>query len=134
MFAVFEKLLQAAGHSLCSTIAQILGAVTNIILDPIFIYGLLGFPKMGVRGRGIRNGDRADRFVYCRAYLPYQIQQGNADKCSGSHSVAADHRQNIRGRSARDNLTSTDIRNDIRNEFDFARNKRKYGNGIRVVL
>lgn len=43
-------MLQAAGHSLCSTIAQILGAVTNIILDPIMIYGLLGCPEMGVRG------------------------------------------------------------------------------------
>ena len=50
MFAVFEKMLQAAGHSLCSTIAQILGAVTNIILDPILIYGLAGIPEMGVRG------------------------------------------------------------------------------------
>ena len=50
MFAIFEKMLQAAGHSLCSTIAQILGAVTNIILDPIMIYGLLGCPEMGVRG------------------------------------------------------------------------------------
>ncbi len=50
MFAIFEKMLQAAGHSLCSTAAQILGAVTNIILDPIFIYGLLGFPQMGVKG------------------------------------------------------------------------------------
>lgn len=50
MFAIFEKMLQAAGHSLCSTIAQILGAVTNIILDPILIYGLLGLPEMGVKG------------------------------------------------------------------------------------
>lgn len=50
MFAIFEKTLQAAGHSLCSTIAQILGAVTNIILDPILIYGLLGCPAMGVKG------------------------------------------------------------------------------------
>ena len=50
MFAIFEKMLQAAGHSLCSTIAQILGAVTNIILDPILIYGLLGCPEMGVKG------------------------------------------------------------------------------------
>ena len=49
-FAVFEKLLQASGHSLCSTIAQIAGAITNIILDPIMIYGLLGCPKMGVDG------------------------------------------------------------------------------------
>ncbi|MCM1335863.1 MAG: MATE family efflux transporter [Bacteroides sp.] len=50
MFAVFEKILQAAGHSLCSTIAQILGTVTNIVLDPILIYGWIGFPALGVRG------------------------------------------------------------------------------------
>ena len=50
LFAVYEKLLQATGHSVCSTIAQISGAVTNIILDPIMIYGWLGCPEMGVRG------------------------------------------------------------------------------------
>lgn len=50
MFAIFEKMLQAAGHSLCSTIAQILGAVTNMILDPILIYGWFGLPEMGVKG------------------------------------------------------------------------------------
>ena len=49
-FAVYEKLLQSAGHSMCSTIAQIMGAVTNIILDPILIYGWLGLPAMGVKG------------------------------------------------------------------------------------
>lgn len=49
-FSVYEKLLQATGHSIYSTIAQIAGAVTNIILDPIMIYGLLGCPEMGVKG------------------------------------------------------------------------------------
>ncbi len=49
-FSLFEKVLQAAGKSVFSTIAQISGAVVNIILDPIFIYGWLGVPEMGVRG------------------------------------------------------------------------------------
>ena len=49
-FSIYEKLLQAAGHSIYSTIAQIAGAVTNIILDPIMIYGWIGCPELGVKG------------------------------------------------------------------------------------
>ncbi|MBQ8662441.1 MAG: MATE family efflux transporter, partial [Eubacterium sp.] len=49
-FAIFEKLLQATGNTMCSTIAQIVGAVVNIILDPIFIFGWFGLPAMGVKG------------------------------------------------------------------------------------
>lgn len=49
-FSIFEKLLQATGRSIYSTIAQIAGAVVNIILDPILIYGLVGAPELGVAG------------------------------------------------------------------------------------
>lgn len=49
-FSLYEKVLQATGKSLYSTIAQITGALVNIILDPIMIYGWLGCPKLGVQG------------------------------------------------------------------------------------
>ena len=42
--------MQATGRSLYSTIAQVAGALTNIALDPIMIYGLLGCPELGVDG------------------------------------------------------------------------------------
>lgn len=45
-----EKMLQATGSMIMPMIIQLVGAVTNIILDPIMIYGLFGFPAMGVAG------------------------------------------------------------------------------------
>jgi putative MATE family efflux protein len=46
----FERLLISTGKTFYTMISQSIGAITNIILDPIMIFGLLGCPKMGVAG------------------------------------------------------------------------------------
>ena len=49
----YERLLQATGRTFYSMITQALGAIVNIILDPIMIFGLLGFPRLEVAGAAL---------------------------------------------------------------------------------
>ena len=50
---MFERILQATGKTIYTMFTQGIGAIINIILDPILIFGLLGFPKMGVTGAAV---------------------------------------------------------------------------------
>ena len=51
--SIWTKVLQSNGDMKTPMFAQIIGAVTNIILDPLLIFGLFGLPEMGIAGAAI---------------------------------------------------------------------------------
>lgn len=66
---MFERLLQATGKTMYTMIAQIVGVLMNIILDPIMIFGWLGLPAMGLAGAALATVISQHIGVLVAAYL-----------------------------------------------------------------
>lgn len=75
------KMLQAKGNMVVPTIAQIIGAVINVILDPILIFGKFGLPQMGIRGAGIATviGQWITMIIVLMNVLKYYKFKGHID-------------------------------------------------------
>ena len=70
-----EKTLQATGNTLTPMFLQIIGAGTNIILDPIMIYGYFGFPEMGVTGAAVATVCGQIIALLCSLYVIFYKKQ-----------------------------------------------------------
>lgn len=68
----FERLLQATGQTVNSMIAQLAGAITNIALDPIMIFGLLGCPALGITGAALATVVGQFVTFFVSAYLNFK--------------------------------------------------------------
>lgn len=115
-FSVYEKLLQSTGRSLFSTIAQIAGAVTNIILDPIMIYGLLGVPEMKVKGAALATiiGQIVSLVTALIFHLKFNSEISK--KLCYKKTERCSHKRHIFHRSSGYNRPGAYVDNDLRNE------------------
>ena len=75
----FEKLLQATGRTKAVMVGQLAGSVVNLILDPILIFGCLGFPQMGVQGAAIATvlGQSTSFIVACACHFKLNTEIEN---------------------------------------------------------
>ena len=72
---VFEKTFQAVGRMTVSMTAMLTGCITNIILDPVLIFGLGIFPRMGIEGAALATGigQTVSLIVYIIIYILQQL-------------------------------------------------------------
>ena len=90
MSVLGERLLQATGRTVHTMITQSLGAIINIILDPILIHGWFGAPALGIAGAAIATviGQFASAaLVWCMNFGMNQILQGFTETATGVFGV-----------------------------------------------
>lgn len=79
----FERLLQSTGKTIYTMFTQGLGAIINIILDPIMIFGLFGFPKMGVAGAALATVTGQIIAMFIGLY--FNVKKNNELHIGGKH-------------------------------------------------
>lgn len=81
--SIWTKVLQANGDMKTPMIAQILGAITNIILDPLLIFGMFGLPQMGIGGAAVATV--AGQVVAALVVMRKGFQKLPAKQCYPGH-------------------------------------------------
>lgn len=87
----FEKIFQSVGRMVASMASMMIGCIANIILDPILIFGLGPFPKMGIAGAALATGisQVLTLLIYITIYIirPIPVRMGLKHLKSGSSAV-----------------------------------------------
>ena len=68
-----ERTLQSTGRTIFTMLTQLIGAVLNIILDPIFIFGYFGLPAMGVKGAAVATVTGQIIGAICGAFFQHKF-------------------------------------------------------------
>lgn len=93
----FEKIFQSTGRMTVSMISLLAGCVINIILDPVMIFGLGGFPEMGIKGAALATGigQSASLVIYLAVYftkgmgvrINFRDIKGCGELCRKTYSI-----------------------------------------------
>ena len=128
-FAVYERFLQATGKTMLSTIAQISGALTNIVLDYVFIFPL----DMGVAGAAWGDDYRSVRFAFRRDGSALFRKQGNRRQPEIYQTARRYNHFDIQNRRFRRDNAGSALRYDGGNERDFRLGERRLDHFGRLV-
>lgn len=137
-FSVYEKILQALGRSFYSTIAQVAGAIVNIVLDPIMIYGWLGCPELGGgKGSCLCDGNRSDSIGGPGVSFSYKAGCGNRKQMEIFKTRWSYYKRNLCYRASGYPFPGIAYRHDIRIKYNFepaSKSRRKCSYCLRALL
>lgn len=124
--SIWTKVLQANGDMKTPMVAQIMGAITNIILDPLLIFGMFGFPKMGIGGAAVA--------TVAGQIIAALIVSKKGSEISCKRSVSETHRKNISSGCTKYPDAIGIYLLHIRTKFDFSYILRSSGHSVGTIL